>query len=395
MTATSPTSLRVAQMIETMDMGGAENLAVRVANALAARGHQSHLIVLTEAGPLSPRIRPEVKVHYLGYRRASVRNPIAFVRSLLRGRQMLADLVGTLEIQVVQTHLPGPNFMGLMLTLGKVCPVLATVHNNMEFHYGDADNRVRAHFRKRAYQMILRRGAGTVAVSSEVRTNLIRTLGADEEQAGKIAVVTNGVEIPAALEPGRRRAIRDQIGLGPEIPLVLAAGRFSEQKNFRDLVTAAGILDRQGVSFQMVIAGEGEQRPELERQIRSLGLKEVIRLPGNLANLNEVMQAADLFCMSSLWEGLPLVLLEAMAAGLPTVGYRIPGLSELLGTGEAGVMATVGDPTQLAAGLAILLDDEDRRRACGQAARRLVETEFSFDRLVDKLLQLYRNAVPG
>lgn len=384
--------LIVAQLVETMGMGGAENLAVRIANALAGRGLDSHLIVMTEEGPLSERIAPQVRVHYLRFERASVRNPFAFVASLRRGRGLLAGCIAAEGIDVVQTHLPGANFMGLLLTLGRVCPVLATVHNNLEFNYGDADNPVRRYFRQKAYEWIVRKGAGTVAVSEQVRSSLIETLGVDEKAAARIAVVTNGVELPAPIEAARREELRARCGAGPGVPLLLAAGRFGEQKNFGDLVEAAQRLRQDGREFRLVIGGDGEQRPDLLERVGALDLSDRVSLPGNLSDLNEVMLAADLFCMTSLWEGLPLVLLEAMAAGLPAVGYDIAGLNELLGTGEAGLLAPTGDVEALAAAIGELLDDEPRRRAMGQAARAKVAREYDFGGLVDRLAGLYSAA---
>ena len=227
--------LRVAQIIESMAVGGAEHLAVKTANHLAAAGHDSHLIVTRGPDVLSARIQPNVKVHYLHYERSSVRNPLAFGVSLRKGVKLIARVVRDEKISVVQTHLPGSNFFGLLLAWKKTCGVLATIHNNQEFHYGDTDNPVLARLRKKAYRKILDSCQGMVAVSEEVRTSLIRELGAGPEAAARISVVTNAVEIPEPLDPSRREALREEMGAGPGQALILAAGRFCEQKNFRDL----------------------------------------------------------------------------------------------------------------------------------------------------------------
>ncbi|MFN2369679.1 MAG: glycosyltransferase [Candidatus Krumholzibacteriia bacterium] len=159
--------LCVAQFIETMNVGGAEHLAVKVAGALAARGHASHLIVATGPGPLSARIDPAVRTHYLGFVRASVRNPAAFAWSVGRGLRRLGSVIRAEGVEVVQTHLPGANFWGLVLALRGVCGVVATVHNNEEFRYGDDDSRILRSARRAAYGQIVRR-CGVVAVSAAV-----------------------------------------------------------------------------------------------------------------------------------------------------------------------------------------------------------------------------------
>ena len=379
----------VAQVIESMGMGGAENLAVRIANSLAADGYRSHLIVIGEPGILSSRISPTVSVHYLKFERASINFPPAFVLSLRRGAALLSDVIVRNEIQVIQTHLPGANFWGLLLAWRKVCPVLATIHNNREFQYGDQDNPVRAAFRKKAYKLILQKCAGAVAVSEEVKSSLISDLGVGQAAADVISVVTNGVDIPEPLLPELSERIRRQLGVDAHRPIILAAGRFSEQKNFEDLVEAAILLRAENPDFQMVIGGDGPMWADLKAKVFENGLGEHILMPGNLTNLNEVMQAADIFVMSSLWEGLPLVLLEAMAAGLPSVAYDIAGVDEIIESGTHGITVPTANVASLTSGLVELLAREDKRRSMGQAARELVEERYSFSLLMDRLQGLY------
>ena len=385
-------TLRVAQLVETMTMGGAENLAVRIANALAREGHESHLIVITEPGILSDRVDPEVKVHYLGFWRSSIRNPLAFLISLRRGQSLLSSLIRAEGIQVLQTHLPGANFWGLLLELKKACPVFATIHNNQEFRYGAHDNPLLSRFRKTAYKQIIGKCHGVIAVSEKVKNSLIDDLGLSPGSKDRISVVANGVEIPVPLPPSIRTDIRKNLAIKDDLPLILAAGRLGDQKNFADLIQAASNLHQRGAAFQLVIAGEGEHRTCLEGQVSQLGLEEVVYLPGNLVNLNQVMLAADIFAMSSLWEGLPLVLLEAMAAGLPAAAYGIPGVEELIHHGENGCLAAPGKPALLADGLATLLDEPARRMEMGGVGRLFVEEHYNFERVIAELGRLYLTA---
>jgi len=172
-------------------------------------------------------------------------------------------------------------------------------------------------------------------------------------------VVTNAVAIPQPLDADLRKTIRDDLDVGSGQILILAAGRFCEQKNFGDLVTAATKLKGSGCSFRLLIAGDGEQREELAERVGRLGLDNEVVLPGNLTNLDQVMQVSDIFVMSSLWEGLPLVLLEAMAAGLPVVAYGISGIDEVVADGDTGLAVPVGKPDALAGGLKRLADDDE------------------------------------
>jgi len=387
------TPLCIGQLIESLSMGGAENLAVRMANQLAEEGHNSHLIILTEEGALSERVAPGVSVHYLGFRRASVKNPYAFGSSIKTGFSLLREVVEKQNIQVVQSHLPGSNFMGLLLELRNVCPVLATIHNNEEFRYGDDDNPFLVFARKFAYSLLLRKGHGIVAVSDDVRASLIKQLRCGPELASRVSVVTNAVPLPAELSLEEKKQVRHLLGISEGIPFILAAGRLSEQKNFSDLVEASSLIKEKGIEFQLVIGGEGDLRSELEQQITDLDLSDRIQLPGVLSNLNQVMQVADVFVMSSLWEGLPLVLLEAMAAGLPTVAFGIPGIDEVVADKVHGLKVPTGDTHQLAAALADVISDDSRRLEMGTAARDLIQTQYNFQTLIHQLVDLYRVAL--
>ncbi|MDO9171928.1 MAG: glycosyltransferase [bacterium] len=383
--------LAVAQLVEALEMGGAERLAVQIANARAAAGDASHLIVMSGPGPLSAAVDPRVAVHYLGFARASVRAPLRFALSLRRGERLLARRIAAEGIRVVQSHLPGANFWGLLLALRGRCAVIATVHNNREFDYGDADHPLRSRLRRAAYRQMLRRCAAVVAVSEAVAASLLEDLGAGPREAGRLVAVPNGVAEPEPLDAAARAAIRARFGAAPGDLLVMAAGRHCEQKNFAALIEAAERLRAIGLPFRLVIAGDGPLRPDHEALRERLGLGDAVQLPGNIADFARVLQAADVFALPSLWEGLPLVLLEALAAGAPVVGTDIAGVRDVIVDSESGLLVAPGDPIALAAAIALLADPErrERLRAGGLA---LVRERYSFARVSHTLGELYRRA---
>ena len=391
--ATERRPLRVAQLVETLTMGGAETLAVQIANARAAAGDRSHLYVMASEGILADRIDPAVHTRYLHYERASIRNPLAFVWSLGQGYQRLVAQLARDRIQIVQSHLPGANFWGLLLALSRRCAVVATIHNNAEFLYGEHDNPRRARLRRRAYRAILDHCDATVAVSEAVRESLLRDLQASEEAGRRLVVVTNGVQIPAALPDDERAALRARFQVPSATPLILAAGRFGEQKNFGLLVDALAALRRNGGSFHAIIAGEGPERSVLRARVASLGLDDCVQMPGNVVELVPLMQVADLVVLSSLWEGLPLVLLETMARGTAVVGTRIAGIVDVVADQINGVLVPPGDARALSDAMADLLASEAKRRRLGQSGRALIEQRFHFDRVSSQLGQIYAQLV--
>ncbi len=380
-------------MIETMAMGGAENLTVNVANMLADRGHESHLIVMAGPGPLSERIQGNVHVHYLEFHRSSIRNPIAFLSSLWRGHRRLRRLVASLGIDIVQTHLPGANFWGLSLALSKTCAAVPTVHNNEEFQYGAVDLPALVSLRKFAYRQMLRSCHGMVAVSEAVRASLIANLGLADSAATSISVVTNAVPMPEEISADQRQAVRERFGLKAGEVFVLSAGRFCDQKNFSDLVPVVKQLAERKARFRLIAAGDGELRTELQHRISEENLAAYVVTPGNVYDLSHVMLAADIFVMTSLWEGLPLVLLEAMATSLPAVAYGIDGINEVVEEGVTGLTSPAGSPEALADQLGVLIENPDRRQEMGAAAKQKISSSYSFDVLVDELVCIYETAL--
>jgi len=349
--------MRTAQLIGNLEMGGAEALAIAIANRLAAQGNESHLFVTGKPGAMSTKVDGGVHAHYLEFPPEALSNPVRHPFLFTRQFRQLSRALRGHRVQIVQTHLPGSNFWGLLLELRGICPAIATIHNNREFDYGASGNRVRLALRKVAYRAILKHCHQVVAVSESVRSSLLAALGNPSAYSSKIAVVANGVPIPDLMTLAQRSAARVGLGLCDGEFFILGAGRHSPQKNFSDLVAAAELLRNSACRFRLVIAGDGELTGDLAAQVAALGLEQNVILSGPLQELGKAMQAADVFVIPSLWEGVPLVLLEAMAAGLPTVGYRIPGIEEIVTHGRNGLLVEPGRPDLLAKEIRRLAQD--------------------------------------
>ncbi|MBD3221234.1 glycosyltransferase [bacterium] len=383
-----PTAPVVAQLVERLRVGGAENLAVRLANGRAADGAPTHLYALQPGGALAARVAPAVALRDLDVRRASIRRPHAFLASVVAGRRTLCRCLDRDGVQILQAHLPEANFWSLLATGHGRPHVIATVHNNDEFHYGEDDGPLRRRLRRAAYRLILERCAAVVTVSARVRDSLVAELDLPSRLAGRLVVVPNGVTVPAP-DPAGRDRVRAELGVPDDTVLLLGAGRLTEQKNFAALVDLAAALRADGRAVRTVIAGEGEQRPPLEARIADLGLDREVRLLGVRDDLDALFEAADLFVLSSRWEGLPLVLLEAMAAGCPVAGFAIDGTREVVEDGRHGLLAPLDDVATLAARIAGVLDDPGRLRAMGTAAREHVQAHHDFADVLARLEELY------
>lgn len=171
-------------------------------------------------------------------------------------------------------------------------------------------------------------------------------------------------------------------------PMVLGAGRLDPQKSFGTLLEAAAMAMRDGRDWRFVIAGEGEQRGELERRVREEGLSNV-GLPGHVEDLHRLMHRCSVFCLPSLFEGMPNVVMEAMAAGRPVAATDIRGTDELVVDGETGLLVPAADPEALYGALSELMDDRNLRRRMGESGRRRVEEHFSLERMLDRLEEVF------
>jgi glycosyltransferase involved in cell wall biosynthesis len=207
--------------------------------------------------------------------------------------------------------------------------------------------------------------------------------------ADRCEVIENGIDLE---EYTRRRSpaeARRRLGLSRDRLLLGAAGRLSAEKGFDVLIRAADRLLREGFDFELIIVGEGDERPSLEALIARLGREDRIRLPGYRSDMPEWYEALDGFVLSSLREGLPNVLLEAMALEVPVVATRIAGVPGLVRHDENGLLVEPGDPGQLAAALGRLLREPDLRTRLGKAGRDTVASGYSFAARMDKFRRLY------
>ncbi len=386
--STSGKPLRIAQLVEALESGGAEALAVDIAGALAERGHESHLIVLRGDGPFRERVSPAVRLHDLGRPRRDG-SQFARVAYFLGTCRRLRAVLRAERIDVLQAHLPKANFLGLVMAWWGGGRVFATVHNNREFDYGDGAGRAKQWLRRFGYRQMVRGCRGVIAVSDQVRRSLLAELRVDEARARRVRVVANGVRATAPVPGPERHDRRAGWGVAPGEVLIVGVGRLTRQKDFASLVRALALLPDDAPPWRCLIAGEGELRHDLERAIEAAGLEHRCRLAGLVPDVGGLLAAGDIFCLPSRFEGLPLVLLEAMEAGLPVAAYAIDGVVDVVTEGAQARLAPPGDAQALSSVLLSLLRDGEARQALGAAGRRLVAERYGFDRVVSLLEAAY------
>jgi succinoglycan biosynthesis protein ExoA len=187
-----------------------------------------------------------------------------------------------------------------------------------------------------------------------------------------------------------RAASKVQLGFAPTTRLIGAVGRLSIEKGQRYLVEAVPELAREFKDLKIVLLGEGRERTNLKRQVKRLGLDNLVMLPGFQKNVARWMQAFDVLVNCSLTEGMPNAILEALAFGTPVVATSVGGVPELIKDRETGLLVTPGSPEALARGVAEVLRDSSLASHLGHAGRNWAQKRFSASGQRDLLLRIYR-----
>jgi glycosyltransferase involved in cell wall biosynthesis len=249
-------------------------------------------------------------------------------------------------------------------------------------------------WRVRFYEALDRRvmrHMDAVACVSQAQAEKVRRAGVPQE---KTAVIRNSIGPEALVEPSAamRAEMEGWFALKPRW-LIGAAGRFSREKGFAIFVEAATLVAKKRPDAGFVLFGDGPIRPDLERLIRERGLREKFILAGFRTDLVRYLPNLDLGVMSSYTEGLPVILLELGAAGVPTVATAVGGIPEVIENEQDGCLVPPGDPPALADRIVALLDNDARRRAMGNAARDRVERDFSFAAMSRQYHDLFQKVV--
>lgn len=207
---------------------------------------------------------------------------------------------------------------------------------------------------------------------------------------GRMRVLYNAVELPTRDAQEDRQEVRRELGLDPGQKLVLMVGRLTDAKDYPTLFRAAQRVCQADPHVTFLCAGHGELEAPLREELASRRLTDRVRLLGLRQDIPRLLSAADVFCLTSRFEGFPNAVAEAMADALPVVCTRFEGADEVVQDGVTGLLADVGDDRTIAQHVQQLLADAERGATLGHAARRWVQTNLSWDRLLKDMDDLYR-----
>ncbi len=322
-------------------MGGAERMTVNLAGELARRGHVVDLVLVERTGPLLAEIPASVNVVDLGAKRA--RGAVRRLRRYLRAERPAALLSVAFQSNILA--------MTAMLGLRERPRTVLSVRNAYSATLA-ANPPLTRMLLKVATRLLYPRADWVVGIARGTAEDLRRHAGLSGE---RVRAIYNPVLAPEfdelAAEPADPSIVGDR-----GAPVIVSAGRLTKQKDQATLIRAFAELARRRPA-RLLLLGEGELRPRLEALARELGVAERVSLPGALPNPFPYMREADLFVLSSAWEGFGNVLVEAMATGTAVISTDCPhGPREILEDGKWGALVPVGDPAKLAEAMERALD---------------------------------------
>jgi L-malate glycosyltransferase len=372
--ATRPT---ICQVLLTLGIGGAEVLASRLAHRLRDH-HRFVFICLDEVNILGDQLRQEgFPVHYVG------RQPGFDWRCALR----IASVLRNERVDLVHAHQYTPFFYALTARLRYRRPPIVFTEHGRPFPDEPRRKRITAN------RLLLERRDRVISVGGAVRRALIDNEGFPPN---RVEIIYNGVDLTAFTYQGPERdPIRAQLGVAPDDLLLVQAARLDVMKDHGTSLRTMERLIRERPGTHLALIGSGDKQEEVEAEIAQRGLGRHVHLLGRRQDVARFLSAADVFLLTSISEGIPLTLIEAMGAELPVVSTEVGGVSEVVVAEKTGLLAPAGDDGMLAEHILRLAQDSVTRRSMGRAGRVRALQLFSEAHNHERYLQLYAHMLDG
>lgn len=360
--------MHIALFIHALTVGGAQNRTLAIANGLAEQGHRVDLIVAAQGAPNEDKLNPLIRFTPLSSRASA---------SVGTGLRRVADLMTSIPALVRYLNAETPDV--LIGMANHVAPIAVLAHFMMRKprstalvlrasnHITHSAQAKGAYLRRLHLQPIWRRADHIIAVSRSVSQSLTSGLAIPPERITVLPspILPDDLETRTHADPGHPWLSREDSGP----PVIVGIGRFVHQKGFDLLIEAFHRVSRQQ-PCRLLLFGDGPQREALTNRIQQLGLSELVSMPGVTSQPYAVLSRADLFVLPSRWEGMPAVLIEALATGCPVVAADCPGgVAEVIEEGRIGGLVPIDDATALADAMLQGLSGQPDREMLRRAVR--------------------------
>lgn len=364
---------RILHVITSLAVGGAQQHLLTLLNGLKDRYQMD--VVYFKDSDLAPQVA-SVAERLHQFRLGRFPSPVELGR--------FVNHVRAGQYAVVHTHLLKADAWGTLAgRMGGAPVIVSSKHNCEEVLQNPAYGHI--------HGALTRFTTVVIAVSSSV-AEYVATTGRVE--GPKIVVVHYGIEEVNQPPGNPADRIRANLGLEPYTPLALCAARLDPQKDHQTLLRAWKLVVERAPSARLLLVGDTQLGGNayvdgLKRLAAALGIADAIVFAGVRDDVSDLMAACDVFAMSSRWEGLGLVFLEAMRAGRPVVATRVGGIPEVVIDGETGYLVDVGDSAALASRLVELFEDRKTAKTMGKRGRERFEHRFAADQMLGKISALY------
>jgi glycosyltransferase involved in cell wall biosynthesis len=350
------------QVVGTLQIGGAENQVVQLANGLLSRGVDSQLVCLTAADtPNSRAVASAVKRYVVALRKRGQLSCIARLTSLFRN----------VRPDVVQSHMFHTNLYTVIAARMAGVPVVITTEHGK--------NLWKKHIHHLLEHLVISPLADMrVAVSQDIMR--IRIASGDVSGA-KITVIPPCVVVPdKPVMPGNNKTLK-----------ILAIGRLVDAKDYPTLLQAFERLLSMEMPARLTFIGDGPEKEALEKLASALNIQQAVCFAGFRDDVQEWLEQADVVVFSSVREGTPVAMLEAMAAGVPVVATRVGGIPDVIDHGISGMLIPSRDSAALAERLRCLAEDSGLRRRLGDGGRLKILESYARDTICCRYEQLFRD----
>ena len=357
--------------------GGIQEYVTNLVTRLDRNKFQVEIAVGPGDGPCLSRVREAgIPVHHISSLIRSVR-PLTDLQALLQ----LVKLLRSRRYDIVHTHMTKGGFLGrIAARLARIPLVVAGAHNFGVLHFGKF---VGACFWLFDTVMVRCFTDLVISVSEQNRREAIRLKMIPPH---KIVTVTSGIDLPKFLSvptvPSRYYSPAESLIVGTVTRLVPVKG-------IPDLLHAMAEVVQVFPSARLLIVGDGPERVAIERHIGNLSLSPYVTLLGDRSDVVQLLSGFDVFVLASHSEGLPIAVMEAMAAGCPIIATQVGGIPELITHDVSGILVPPRDVHALAQALLSLLLDHSRRQALGRAARQTAVQHLSLTRMASEVEALY------
>ena len=395
MTGLPTEPLTAVQVISNLDPGGAQEVVRTLARFLPDAGCRPIVVTLRDGS-----LRREIEllgvpvVVMQGRRHSVLALPFA-IAEMLRIRRELRRVIRQYRASIVQTHLlRALDFLVFTLKFdGSVGQVYWTLHNaRLDLRRDQVPgNRWLLQPKRIVHRMLYRAASrgidGLVAVAAEVGESARK---AYHPPAGKLVVIPNGVDLDRYGHATNGKSLRDDLSVPHKARILIVVAKLYVQKGHSVLLDSLKTILPNVPDLHVVIVGDGPEREYLAAASAAMPGGSRIHFMGSRSDVPDLLAASDLFVLPSLWEGLPIALLEAMASALPVVATDVSGSRDVVVDGESGLLVAPGDSRALAAAISRLLADSTWARAMGARARERVARHFSARMTAERHVAMYR-----